>query len=232
MATRGPFQKRLGYTFKQPELMELALTHPSVSHERNEKLANNQRLEFLGDAVLQLIISAELYKRFSNRDEGSLSKARARLVNREALAERATEIQLGEEIMLSRGEDRNGGRNRPSALADAFEAVVGAIYLDGGFTRVKKFIHTQFADQFDGADSGRYKGNPKGELQEILQGKSATSPEYRLLEMEGPDHDRSFVCAVRHSGRELGRGSGKSKKTAEIIAAAAAIDSLNAKDEA
>ncbi len=232
MATRGPFQKRLGYTFKQPELMELALTHPSVSHERNEKLANNQRLEFLGDAVLQLIISAELYKRFSNRDEGSLSKARARLVNREALAERATEIQLGEEIMLSRGEDRNGGRNRPSALADAFEAVVGAIYLDGGFTKVKKFIHTQFADQFDGADSGRYKGNPKGELQEILQGKSATAPEYRLLEMKGPDHDRSFVCAVRHSGRELGRGSGKSKKTAEINAAASAIDSLNAKDEA
>ena len=232
MAARGPFQKRLGYTFKQPELMELALTHPSVSHERNEKLANNQRLEFLGDAVLQLIISAELYKRFSNRDEGSLSKARARLVNREALAERATEIQLGEEIMLSRGEDRNGGRNRPSALADAFEAVVGAIYLDGGFTRVKKFIITQFADQFDGADSGRYKGNPKGELQEILQGKSATAPEYRLLEMKGPDHDRSFVCAVRHSGRELGRGSGKSKKTAEINAAASAIDSLNAKDEA
>ena len=232
MAARGPFQKRLGYTFKQPELMELALTHPSVSHERNEKLENNQRLEFLGDAVLQLIISAELYKRFSNRDEGSLSKARARLVNREALAERATEIQLGEEIMLSRGEDRNNGRNRPSALADAFEAVVGAIYLDGGFTRVKKFIHTQFADQFDGADSGRYKGNPKGELQEILQGKSATAPEYRLLEMEGPDHDRSFVCTVRHSGRELGRGSGKSKKTAEINAAASAIDSLNAKDEA
>jgi len=232
MAARGPFQKRLGYTFKQPELMELALTHPSVSHERNEKLENNQRLEFLGDAVLQLIISTELYKRFSNRDEGSLSKARARLVNREALAERATEIQLGEEIMLSRGEDRNGGRNRPSALADAFEAVVGAIYLDGGFTKVKKFIHTQFADQFDGADSGRYKGNPKGELQEILQGKSATAPEYRLLEMEGPDHDRSFVCAVRHSGRELGRGSGKSKKTAEINAAASAIDSLNAKDEA
>lgn len=109
---------------------------------------------------------------------------------------------------------------------------MGAIYLDGGFTKVKKFIHTQFADQFDGADSGRYKGNPKGELQEILQGKSATAPEYRLLEMKGPDHDRSFVCAVRHSGRELGRGSGKSKKTAEINAAASAIDSLNAKDEA
>ena len=226
MATRGPFQKRLGYTFKKPELLELALTHPSVSHELGEKMGNNQRLEFLGDAVLQLIISAELYKRFPARDEGSLSKARARLVNREALAERAREIHLGKELSLSRGEDRNDGRNRPSALADAFEAVVGAIYLDGGFIKVKKFIHTQFANQFAEADSGRHKGNPKGELQEILQGKSAVAPEYRLLETEGPDHARSFICAVRHSGRELARGSGKSKKNAEMNAAAAAIDSL------
>jgi len=226
MATRGPFQKRLGYTFKKPELLELALTHPSVSHELAEKMENNQRLEFLGDAVLQLIISAELYKRFPTRDEGSLSKSRARLVNREALAERAREVHLGKELSLSRGEDRNDGRNRPSALADAFEAVVGAIYLDGGFIKVKKFIHTQFANQFTEADSGRHKGNPKGELQEILQGKSAVAPEYRLLETEGPDHDRSFICAVRHSGRELARGSGKSKKNAEMNAAAAAIDSL------
>ena len=226
MATRGPFQKRLGYTFKKPELLELALTHPSVSHELGEKMENNQRLEFLGDAVLQLIISAELYKRFPTRDEGSLSKSRARLVNREALAERAREVHLGKELSLSRGEDRNDGRNRPSALADAFEAVVGAIYLDGGFIKVKKFIHTQFANQFTEADSGRHKGNPKGELQEILQGKSSVAPEYRLLETEGPDHDRSFICAVRHSGRELARGSGKSKKNAEMNAAAAAIDSL------
>jgi len=229
MATRGPFQKRLGYTFKKPELLELALTHPSVSHELGEKMGNNQRLEFLGDAVLQLIISAELYKRFPTRDEGSLSKSRARLVNREALAERAREVHLGKELSLSRGEDRNDGRNRPSALADAFEAVVGAIYLDGGFIKVKKFIHTQFANQFAEADSGRHKGNPKGELQEILQGKSAVAPEYRLLETEGPDHDRSFICAVRHSGRELARGSGKSKKNAEMNAAAAAIDSLQGK---
>jgi ribonuclease-3 len=229
MATRGPFQKRLGYTFKRPELLELALTHPSVSHELGKKKENNQRLEFLGDAVLQLIISAELYKRFPTRDEGSLSKARARLVNREALAERAAEIQLGKELCLSRGEDRNDGRNRPSSLADAFEAVVGAIYLDGGFTRVKKFIHAQFSNQFSDADSGRHKGNPKGELQEILQGNSAVAPEYRLLEMEGPDHDKSFICSVRHSGRELARGSGKSKKTAEMNAAAAAIDSLQGK---
>ena len=232
MPARGPFQERLGYTFKQPELLELALTHPSVSHEQGEKLANNQRPEFLGDAVLQLIISAELYKRFPTCDEGVLSKARARLVNKEALAERATAIQLGPELVLSRGEEINNGRERPSALADAFEALVGAIYLDGGFTKVQRFIHTEFTESLTHADAGRHTGNPKGELQEILQGKNAVAPEYRLLEMEGPDHDRSFVCAVRHSGNELARGSGKSKKAAEMTAARAAIDSLRAKGKA
>ena len=232
MPARGPFQEQLGYSFKQPDLLELALTHPSVSHEKGKKLANNQRLEFLGDAVLQLVISAELYKQFPDRDEGALSKACARLVNREALAERAMEISLSTELVLSRGEEKNNGRERPSALADAFEALIGAIYLDGGFTQAKKFIRTRFKDVLAGADTGRHTGNPKGELQEILQGKNAVSPEYRLLEMEGPDHDRSFICAVRHSGRELARGSGKSKKTAEMAAARAAIEALRAQSKA
>ena len=229
MGTRGPLQKRIGYTFKRSELLELALTHPSASHERGEKLATNQRLEFLGDAVIQLFISAELYRRLPHHDEGSLSKARARLVNREALAQRAMALQLGQELRLSRGEERNGGRNRPSALADAFEALVGAIYLDGGLTKVKKFIRAQFIDQIVGTSTDPHSGNPKGELQEILQSKSAVPPEYRLLETDGPDHNRSFVCSVRHSGRELARGSGKSKKNAEMNAAAAAIDSLQDK---
>lgn len=232
MPARGPFQEQLGYSFKQPDLLKLALTHPSVSHEKGKRLANNQRLEFLGDAVLQLVISAELYKQFPDRDEGALSKACARLVNREALAERAMEISLSTELVLSRGEEKNNGRERPSALADAFEALIGAIYLDGGFTQAKKFIRTRFKDVLAGADTGRHTGNPKGELQEILQGKNAVSPEYRLLEMEGPDHDRSFVCAVRHSGKELARGSGKSKKAAEMAAAQAAIESLRAKGKA
>jgi ribonuclease-3 len=222
-------QKRLGYTFKQPALLELALTHPSVSHEKSEKLHNNQRLEFLGDAVLQIIISTELYKKFPNRDEGTLSKARARMVNRAALAEQALQIKLGKELRLSRGEERSGGRERPSALADAFEAMVGAIYLDGGFMKVKKFILAQFTERLAGADASRPVGNPKGELQEMLQSQSAVAPEYRLLEAEGPDHDRSFVCAVRHRGRELARGTGKSKKSAETDAAAKAMKKLAAK---
>lgn len=226
MPRRGPLQRRMGYTFKKPELLELALTHPSVSHERGEKLANNQRLEFLGDAVLQLVVSTELYKKFPYRDEGVLSKARAGLVNRAALAEQAAQIQLGKELLLSRGEERNGGRERSSALADAFESLVGAVYLDGGFTKAKKFILAQFADRLAGADAGKPVGNPKGELQEILQGKSPHPPEYRLLEAEGPDHDRSFVCAVKHCGRELARGTGKSIKAAETDAAAKALVAL------
>ena len=228
MPSRGPLQKRLGYTFKQPALLELALTHPSVSHGQNEKLHNNQRLEFLGDAVLQIIISTELYKKFPNRDEGTLSKARARMVNRAALAEQALQIKLGKELLLSRGEERSGGRERASALADAFEAMVGAIYLDGGFMKVKKFILAQFTERLAGADASRPVGNPKGELQEMLQSQSAVAPEYRLLEAEGPDHDRSFVCAVWHSGRELARGTGKSKKAAETDAAAKAMKALRA----
>ena len=226
MPSRGPLLKRLGYTFKQPALLELALTHPSVSHGQSEKLHNNQRLEFLGDAVLQIIISTELYKKFPNRDEGTLSKARARMVNRAALAEQALQIKLGKELLLSRGEERSGGRERPSTLADAFEAMVGAIYLDGGFVKVKKFILAQFAERLAGADASRPVGNPKGELQEMLQGQSTVAPEYRLLEAEGPDHDRSFVCAVRHRGRELARGTGKSKKAAETDAAAKAMKKL------
>ena len=229
MPSRGPLQKRLGYTFKQPALLELALTHPSVSHEKNEKLHNNQRLEFLGDAVLQIIISTELYKKLPNRDEGTLSKARARMVNRAALAEQALQIKLGKELLLSHGEERSGGRERPSALADAFEAMVGAIYIDGGFVKVKKFILAQFTERLAGADASRPVGNPKGELQEMLQSQSAIAPEYRLLEAEGPDHDRSFVCAVRHRGRELARGTGKSKKSAETDAAAKAMKKLAAK---
>jgi len=226
MAGWGPFQKRLGYTFKDPVLLELALTHPSVSHEKSESLQNNQRLEFLGDAVLQLVISAELFRQFPTRDEGTLSKARARLVNKEALAEQAMAVEIGPELVVSRGEEKSGGRERPSALADAFEAVVGAIYLDGGFIGVEKFIRGQFAEAITDADAGRHVGNPKGELQEILQGKIAVAPEYRLLDSQGPDHDRFFECSVRHCGNELARGTGKSKKAAETDAATNAIAAL------
>ncbi len=223
MPQLGPFQKRIGYAFRNQGLMVLALTHPSVGHEKDKAESNNQRLEFLGDAVLQLVISTALYKQFSQHDEGTLSKVRARLVNREELASRARDIKLGAQLNVSRGEEKNGGRNRDSALADAFEALIGAIYLDGGFTKVRLFILTQFKTALKDVDVGQHIGNPKGELQELLQAHEAISPEYRMLDASGPDHDRTFICAVRHKGRELARGQGKSKKIAETQAAATAI---------
>tara|TARA_Y100000588_G_scaffold171973_1_gene185807 strand:- start:746 stop:1477 length:732 start_codon:yes stop_codon:yes gene_type:complete len=226
MPRLGSFQKRIGYDFRKPELLTLALTHPSVGHEKGEAVANNQRLEFLGDAVLQLVISAALYKEFPRRHEGAMSKARARLVNREGLAERARDIRLGTQLILSRGEEKSGGRDRDSALADAYEALVGAIYLDGGYTKVRRFVLDQFETVLHGMDAGEFVGNPKGELQEMLQSKTNVSPEYRVLNATGPDHDRTFVCAVRHESRELARGEGKSKKLAESAAAAAAIKVL------
>src|SRR6516162_281000 len=126
-------QKQLGYTFRRPELLQLALTHPSVAHEQGLPIQTNQRLEFLGDAVLQLVLTRELYDKFPAFGEGPLTKARAKLVNRRALAERARGLGLGKHLILSRGEELHGGRERPSALADAFEALLGAVFLDSGF---------------------------------------------------------------------------------------------------
>lgn len=220
------FQERIGYSFRKPELLQLALTHPSMGREKDEAAENNQRMEFLGDAVLQLVISGALYKQFANSDEGTLSKARARLVNREGLAIRARDIKLGTQLIVSHGEEKSGGRDRDSALADGFEALVGAIYLDGGFPQVRRFILTQFQMALKEVDASQHVGNPKGELQEMLQVGAAVSPEYRLLDASGPDHDRTFVCAVRHKGRELARGKGKNKKLAEAQAAAAAVSAL------
>ena len=161
MPRLDPFQKRISYAFRNQGLMVLALTHPSVGHEKDKAESNNQRLEFLGDAVLQLVISATLYKQFLQHDEGTLSKVRARLVNREELATRARDIKLGAQLIVSRGEEKNGGRNRESALADAFEALIGAIYLDGGFTKVRLFILTQFKTALKDVDVGQHVGNPR-----------------------------------------------------------------------
>src|ERR1022692_3941933 len=137
-------QNRIGYTFRDPGLLQLALTHPSVAHEQNAQVQTNQRLEFLGDAVLQLILTRELYEKFPAFGEGPLTKARAQLVNRRALAERGRELGLGRHLFVSRGEEVSGGRERASALADAYEALVGAIFLDGGFDGARAFILREF----------------------------------------------------------------------------------------
>jgi ribonuclease-3 len=216
----------LGYNFRNADLLRLALTHPSVAHESGVASEHNQRLEFLGDAVLQLVLTQKLYEQFPAFDEGSLTKARAKLVNRKTLAEHALSINLGAHLILSRGEETSGGRERASALADAFESLLGAIFLDGGFNSAREFILREFTDDFGELGESSGIENPKGELQELLQSKSPNAPEYKTVSATGPDHDRVFECVVLHEDKELARGSGKSKKAAESDAALAALKKL------
>lgn len=219
-------QKRLGYKFKDVALLELALTHPSVAHEHGKPLQTNQRLEFLGDAVLQLVLTRELYEKFPAFGEGPLTKARAKMVNRRTLAEHARQLSLGNNLMVSRGEEIHGGRERPSALADTFEAVLGALFLDGGFKAAEEFVLREFQSAFGSLTVIPTMENPKGELQELLQSVSAEAPRYHVVSATGPDHDRVFECTVHHAGVELARGQGKSKKSAESDAANAALKKL------
>ena len=225
-------QARLGYVFRDPALLRLALTHPSVAHEQDSPIQTNQRLEFLGDAVLQLALTLELYEKFPAFGEGPLTKARAKLVNRRTLAERARQLGIGQHLILSRGEELHGGRERPSGLADTYEALLGAILLDGGFEAARDFILGQFQAAFGGLAVIPILENPKGELQELLQAVSPEAPQYNVASVSGPDHDRLFECTVQHRGVELARGQGKSKKAAESEAALAALAKLRAKKEA
>jgi ribonuclease III len=219
-------QRKVGYTFVKPSLLRLALTHPSIAHEQGAPVQTNQRLEFLGDAVLQLVLTRELFEKFPGFDEGPLTKARAKLVNRRSLAEHGRGLGLGRELIVSRGEELHGGRERPSALADAYEALLGAIFLDGGFEAAREVILRQFHDAFGALSVIPILENPKGELQEFLQATSTEAPQYHVVSATGPDHDRVFECTVQHEGVELARGSGKSKKLAESEAALAALAKL------
>jgi ribonuclease-3 len=219
-------QSRLGYGFQDQNHLLLALTHPSVAHEQGAPVQHNQRLEFLGDAVLQLVLTRELYEKFPSFNEGPLTKARAKLVNRRTLAVHGRALELGQHLILSRGEELHGGRERPSALADTFEAVVGAIFLDGGFEAAREFILREFGSAFGALSDIPILENPKGELQEFLQARSSEAPQYHVVSSSGPDHDRMFECTVHHAGLELARGAGKSKKAAESEAALAALKKL------
>ena len=228
MSNLAALQNRLGYTFRDEGLLRLALTHPSVAHESAVATTHNQRLEFLGDAVLGLVLTGELYERFPGLGEGPLTKARAQLVNRRTLAGEARRLGLGAHLILSRGEETSGGRERQSALADAYEALLGAMFMDGGYEAAGEFIRRSFRDVFGALAEIPNLDNPKGELQEFVQSNSPAAPQYEMTYVTGPDHDRVFECAVFHGGVELGRGRGKSKKEAESGAAFEALQKLRA----
>ena len=216
-------EKRIGYRFRNPALLTEALTHPSVAHERQRKQFDNQRLEFLGDAVLQLVITEHLFARYHEAGEGRLTTRRSRLVSREALKHHAARLELGEHLFLGRGEEASGGRRRDSNLGDAFEALLGAIYLDSDLETVRKFILEEMREDLERIEEEPLEVNPKGQLQEILQAISPRSPLYELLSQHGREHEKTFSVRVLWEGQVLGEGTGRSKKQAETAAALVAL---------
>lgn len=217
-------EKIINYKFTNSLLLAEALTHPSLAYETQRPHFDNQRLEYLGDAVLQLILTDELYRRFPAAGEGRLTKVRSRLVSRDALWNFALQIKLCNFLLLGKGEESSGGKERPSNLADAYEALIGAIYLDGGQEAAKSFVLSQCVSAIDEASQEPDEANPKGRLQELLQSISQTSPSYRILQQEGPDHARIFEACVEWKETLLGSGRGASKKEAEFEAATQALN--------
>ncbi|MCL2851547.1 MAG: ribonuclease III [Defluviitaleaceae bacterium] len=212
----------LNYEFNDNILLELALTHSSFSNENNLP-ASNQRLEFLGDAVLELVISDMLYCSYPEMDEGELTKLRASIVCEPSLCEVAKNISLGKRILLGNGEEMSGGRERGSILSDALEAVIGAIYLDGGLESVREFIRSNFSDKLESGAAQGFEADYKSRLQEIVQNRSKSTIVYKIVAEEGPDHDKRFTAEAVKDTRVVGRGGGKTKKDAEQQAALAAL---------
>jgi len=218
-----PIESRIQYKFRNSLLLAEALTHPSLAYESARKNFDNQRLEFLGDAVLQLVCTEALFAKFPDFTEGQLTKLRAQIVSRKALAKFASAIQLGDYVLLGKGEESSGGRKRHSTLADAFEALVGAIYLDSGIPAARELILRVCSEEVDAIGSSPVERNPKGILQEELQAIEPQAPVYRILSESGPDHRRVFQAEVVWRDKQLATGKGKSKKEAEIRAAAEAL---------
>ncbi len=222
----SPLPGRIGgYEFRDASLLELALTHPSWTQGQKGFLLHNERLEFLGDAVLQTSVSDHLYRHHPRKPEGWLTKTRAHLVNRTALAEMAVAIGLGAWLRLGAAEERHGGRERPSNLANAMEAVIGAIFLDGGWVAASAAVIALIGERLARLPDEPEPENAKGILQEHLHAMGKI-PSYAILSETGPAHDRIFVASVEVGGRVLGEGSGRTKKEAETRAATAAFQRL------
>jgi len=216
------FIKTTGVELTNQELLVTALTHPSYSQE-HEGIINNQRLEFLGDSVLNLVVAEYLFRAFPQRAEGDLTKMRARVVCEKALAQMADELHLGEYMLLGKGEEMSGGRQRHSILADGTEAVIGAVYLDKGLEFIREFILKYLADDIAGIATGNFY-DYKSRLQEVVQSCCRENVHYTILEENGPAHNKTFIAGVLFRGQLLAKGSGKSKKEAEQNAAEIALN--------
>lgn len=219
-------QSRIGYSFGNPEYLKRALMHSSYVPGTG---GDNERMEFLGDAVLELCVSEELFFRFPNMQEGQLTKSRASIVCESALFEAAKGVGLGEFLLLGHGEDASGGREKPSILSDAFEAVIAAIYLDGGFTQARNFVHRFVLPLLDLSEK-IFEKDHKTRLQELIHAKThGKQVTYRLVGETGPDHEKTFTMQALLDGEILGEGSGRSKQSAGQAAAADALSRLEAK---
>jgi len=220
-------QKNLGVAFRHKSLLEQAFVHSSYLNE-NPGFArpSNERLEFLGDAILNFVVAEKLYEEFPELSEGELTEIRASLVCRDALVELASSLKLGDWLLLGRGEEGTGGRAKASNLANAMEALVGALYLDQGLSRTRRFILRQLKPELEKIKAGKKIPNYKASVQELIQAQKKPTPVYRLVEAIGPDHCKQFTAEILVEGEVLGRGMGKSKKAAESQAARAAWEKL------
>lgn len=216
-------EKRLNYKFKNIDLLKNALVHSSYANEVRGNVHSNERLEFLGDSVLSIIVSEHLYNKFPNMPEGELTRMRASLVCEKSLCEFSRELGIGKYLNLGKGEDKNGGRERDSILADAFEAVLAAVYLDGGMDAAKAHIMNTVLRDIKHCEDDTFK-DYKTTLQEVIQRNPEESVSYILVDESGPDHNKSFTVEVHLNSNVIGEGIGKSKKQAEQMAAKQALE--------
>jgi ribonuclease-3 len=223
-------QQKLELVFQNRQLLKQAFTHASyVNEHRFSQYEDNERLEFLGDAVLELTVSEHLYRLFPDRPEGELTKLRAAIVCEPSLVKFAENLEFGKYVLLGKGEELTGGRTRPALLADVFESFIGALYLDQGLEAVTAFLHRHVFPNLT-LDGKLSTGDFKTELQELTQHHGMGTLEYRIIEERGPAHEREFVAEVRMDGRPLGQGTGRSKKEAEQQAAAVALELLKSSE--
>lgn len=223
-------EKALGVEFKKKELLQQALYHRSYLNEADADVESNERLEFLGDAVLGHVIADRLYRDYPTLTEGQLSQIRALLVRWDALAKAAKRVNLGDYLVMGRGEEMSGGRERPSNLAGALEAVIGAAFLDGGVTRARKVIMQLLKPDLEEIAREGITADSKSELQHIAQTRWRQIPSYRMVSSEGPDHAKLFTVEVSLGDEMMGRGQGRTKKQAELNAARQALETLAATD--
>ncbi len=229
---RSRLEEKIGYRFGDPEILEQSLVHASYANgKRKHELPNNERLEFLGDAVLQLVVSEYLFTVYEELSEGVLTRLRAAVVCEPVLAKLAQEeLDLGSHLQLGKGEESSGGRKRPSILSDALEALIGAIYLDGGMEPAAKAVLRLLSSEIEAAHEGKLQKDYKTTLQEAVQKNLGQAVTYRLISQEGPDHDKTFQVQAISKDEVLGLGRGKSKKDAEQAAAQQALEKMNIDD--